>query len=88
MKREKIERGRIAVPSPSRAHFDFPPFLRPAMHATVLSTFFFVMRYDEMLSLVLNMLINDKCTLSCKYLTICLTVSVYVIKDVSIILVA
>ena len=37
VKREKIGRGRIAVgdaaPSPSRAHFDFPPFLRPPMQA-------------------------------------------------------
>ena len=29
-----------AVPSPSRAHFDFPPLLRPATQATFLSYFF------------------------------------------------
>ena len=35
VKRETIGRGRIVVgdASLSRAHFDFPPFLRPATHA-------------------------------------------------------
>ena len=35
VKHEKIGRGRIAVPSPSRTHFDFPPFLQPATQATL-----------------------------------------------------
>ena len=32
---DKIGRGRITVTSPSCAHFDFPPFLRPATQAIV-----------------------------------------------------
>ena len=32
--RTREDRGRDRVPSPSRAHFDFAPFLRPATQAT------------------------------------------------------
>ena len=36
VKREKIRRGRIGKgPSPSRAYFDFPSFLRPATQAII-----------------------------------------------------
>lgn len=52
--------------------------------ASVLSTFFLVLKHDEMLFLVLDMLKKDKCTLSGKNFTICPTISVCAIKDVSI----
>ena len=35
VKRKKIGRGRIVVPSPFRTHFDFPPYLRPVTQANL-----------------------------------------------------